>query len=133
MGRHRQRLHVAVSHMGAVAATPAPALAAAAGRPDRRPVDAARVARLQQQWQESRAHIAEIERELKMANATFAPHGDEGAEALAPMSGVTVLEVTVLEVLWGGCQLCCDPYCRGDHVSRVSRSCVASDRARCRG
>ena len=49
-----------------------------------------RVAELQAQWAESRAQTAAIEEELKAANATFAPETDE---KVAPMAGVTVLEV----------------------------------------
>ena len=52
--------------------------------------DADRVAELQAQWAESRAQTAAIEEELKAANATFAPETDE---KVAPMAGVTVLEV----------------------------------------
>ena len=52
--------------------------------------DDRRVAELQAQWAESRAQTAAIEEELKAANATFAPETDD---KVAPMAGVTVLEV----------------------------------------
>jgi len=52
--------------------------------------DADTVAQLQEQWAASRAETARIEAELAAANAPFAP---DSGEKVAPMAGVTVLEV----------------------------------------
>ena len=68
--RRRRRLRALASHVAA---------------------DADRVAQLQREWRESRERTAAIERELAdVHNATFAP---DDQEKVAPMAGVTVLEV----------------------------------------